>query len=109
MSVAVRPPIEPGGSEHSRLTDEDRSGVRVGTRWKPAPRTPAGKVLASGRSARYDAQNPASARESLLTEGGLRPALRMLARRSAVPVELHIGTDSRYPPPVEVAAYCVVS
>jgi signal transduction histidine kinase len=44
-----------------------------------------------------------------LTEGGLGPALKALARRSAVPVELHVGTDCRYPPPVEVAAYYVVS
>ena len=44
-----------------------------------------------------------------LTQGGLGPALRTLARRSAVPVELHVGTESRYPPPVEVAAYYVVS
>jgi signal transduction histidine kinase len=43
-----------------------------------------------------------------LAKGGLGPALRTLARRSAVPVEVHIETDSRYPPPVEVAAYYVV-
>jgi signal transduction histidine kinase len=232
------------------LTDDDRSGIRVGRRWKPEPRTLAGSVLTSGRSARYDAQNPACARNSLLirdqrtrsavaspitvdghcwgaisvsrdrpfptdteqrlveftelvataianadsqvelaasrarvvaaedetrrrierdlhdgaqqrivslvldlrlvqdavpdelpavragvgravddlidvleevreisrgihpatlTEGGLGPALRTLARRSAVPVELHVGTNSRYPLPVEVAAYYVVS
>ncbi|MFG1818557.1 GAF domain-containing protein [Kribbella sp. NPDC049174] len=46
---------------------------------------------------------------SVLSEGGLGAALRMLARRSAVPVELSIGIDSRYPPPIEVAAYYVVS
>jgi signal transduction histidine kinase len=44
-----------------------------------------------------------------LSEGGLGPALRTLARRSAVPVELHVDTGSRYPPSVEVAAYYVVS
>jgi signal transduction histidine kinase len=49
------------------------------------------------------------AHPATLTEAGLGPALRTLARRSAVPVELHVGTDSRYPPPVEVAAYYVVS
>jgi signal transduction histidine kinase len=233
------------------LTEDDRSGIRVGIRWKPEQRTLAGSVVASGRSARYDARNPASAGESLfirdrrirsvvagaitvegrcwgtisvvsrarpfpadtgqrlveftelvaaaianadsqvelaasrarvvaagdetrrrierdlhdgaqqrlvslaldlrllqdsapdelpalragvgraadqlvdvlkelreisrgihpatLTEGGLGPALKALARRSAVPVELHVGTDCRYPPPVEVAAYYVVS
>jgi signal transduction histidine kinase len=46
---------------------------------------------------------------SVLSEGGLGPALRTLAQRSSVPVELHLETDSRYPPPVEVAAYYVVS
>ncbi|HWJ52523.1 MAG TPA: DUF4118 domain-containing protein, partial [Propionibacteriaceae bacterium] len=45
--------------------DDDRSGIRIGIRWQPEPRTLAGSVLASGHSARYDAQNPASARESL--------------------------------------------
>jgi signal transduction histidine kinase len=44
-----------------------------------------------------------------LSEGGLGPALRTLARRSAIPVQLHVDTASRYPPSVEVAAYYVVS
>ena len=46
---------------------------------------------------------------AILSEGGLGPALRTLARRSAIPVELHVNTTSRYPPPVEAAAYYVVS
>jgi signal transduction histidine kinase len=46
---------------------------------------------------------------AILTEGGLRPALRMLARRSAVPVALTIDTGARYPAPTEIAAYFVVS
>jgi signal transduction histidine kinase len=46
---------------------------------------------------------------TILSEGGLSSALRTLSRRSAVPVELHVNTESRYPPPVEVAAYYVVS
>jgi len=46
---------------------------------------------------------------SILSEGGVGAALRMLARRSAVPVELSVGTTSRYPPPIEVAVYYVVS
>lgn len=46
---------------------------------------------------------------AILSEGGLGPGLRALARRSAVPVELNVDTGSRYPPPVEVAAYYVVS
>ncbi|TCN41664.1 GAF domain-containing protein [Kribbella orskensis] len=46
---------------------------------------------------------------AILAEGGLGPALRTLARRSAVSVELKVETESRYPTPVEVATYYVVS
>jgi signal transduction histidine kinase len=45
----------------------------------------------------------------VLAAGGLGPAVRMLARRSAVPVDLHVRADSRLPEPVEVGAYYVVS
>lgn len=45
---------------------------------------------------------------TILSEGGLGPALRTLTQRSAVPVELHLNINSRYPQPVEVAAYYVV-
>jgi signal transduction histidine kinase len=44
-----------------------------------------------------------------LSEGGLRPALTALARRSAVPVELDVDVPARLPEPVEVAAFYVVS
>jgi signal transduction histidine kinase len=46
---------------------------------------------------------------AVLAEGGLRPALKTLARRSPVPVELDLRTETRLPAPVEVAAYYVVS
>jgi signal transduction histidine kinase len=46
---------------------------------------------------------------AILSEGGLGPALRTLARRSAVPVELDAPADSRFPAEIEVAAYYVVS
>ena len=46
---------------------------------------------------------------AILSERGLGPALRTLARRSAVPVELEVTTDARCPEPVEVAAYYVAS
>ena len=46
---------------------------------------------------------------AILSEGGLGPALRTLARRSLVPVELHVGTEARLPERVEVTAYYVVS
>ncbi|WP_432840158.1 sensor histidine kinase [Dactylosporangium sp. CA-092794] len=46
---------------------------------------------------------------AILTQGGLRPALRALARRSAVAVRLDVRVDGRLPEPVEVAAYYVVA
>jgi signal transduction histidine kinase len=45
----------------------------------------------------------------ILSEGGLAPALKMLARRSAVPVQINVHADARLPEQVEVAAYYVVS
>jgi signal transduction histidine kinase/PAS domain-containing protein len=46
---------------------------------------------------------------AILSRGGLAHALKALARRSAVPVELEVRADTRLPEPVEVAAYYVVS
>ena len=46
---------------------------------------------------------------AVLSKGGLGPALRTLARRSAVPVHLDVGTDSRFPESIEVAAYYAAS
>jgi signal transduction histidine kinase len=46
---------------------------------------------------------------AILSEGGLGPALRTLARRSPVPVQLQLETQGRLPERVEVTAYYVVS
>jgi signal transduction histidine kinase len=46
---------------------------------------------------------------SALAEGGLAPALRTLARRSAIPVHLEIGIDRRLAEQVELAAYYFVA
>jgi signal transduction histidine kinase len=46
---------------------------------------------------------------AILSEGGLGPALRALARRSAVPVELDVHVDTRLPSTVEAAAYYVAA
>jgi signal transduction histidine kinase len=46
---------------------------------------------------------------AILSRGGLERALRALARRSAVPVELDLHAERRLPGPIEVAAYYVVS
>jgi GAF domain-containing protein len=44
-----------------------------------------------------------------LAVGGLNPALKALARRSAVLVRLDIRVDGRLPDPIELAAYYVVA
>jgi signal transduction histidine kinase len=46
---------------------------------------------------------------AILSQGGIGPALKALARRSTVPVELEIAAVDRLPAPVEVAAYYVAS
>jgi len=46
---------------------------------------------------------------AILSTGGLRPALRSLARRSPIPVDLDITMDVRPAQPSEVAAYFVAS
>ena len=46
---------------------------------------------------------------AILSQGGLAPALKTLARRSAIPVELSVRAQRRLPERVEVAAYYVVA
>jgi signal transduction histidine kinase len=46
---------------------------------------------------------------AILTKAVLGPALKTLARRSALPVELDLRAEGRWPEHVEVAAYYVVS
>jgi signal transduction histidine kinase len=46
---------------------------------------------------------------AILSHGGLAPALRTLARRSTIPLELDIATEARLPEPIEVAVYYVAS
>jgi signal transduction histidine kinase len=46
---------------------------------------------------------------AVLTEHGLGPALKTLAARSPLPVEIAYVPDERLPAPVEAAAYFVVS
>ncbi|MET7395706.1 AAA family ATPase [Dactylosporangium sp. NPDC005572] len=46
---------------------------------------------------------------SILTEGGLGPALRALARRSPVPVDLDMRAGAQLPEHIEVSAYYVVA
>jgi len=46
---------------------------------------------------------------AILSKGGLGPAIKMLARRSSVPVELDLHAEGRLPEAIEVAAYFFVS
>ena len=46
---------------------------------------------------------------AILSRGGLGPAIKTLARRSAVPVDLDVDVDRRLPETAEVAAYYVVA
>jgi len=46
---------------------------------------------------------------AILEKGGLGPALRALARRAGIPVELNVRVRGRLPERAEVAAYYVVS
>jgi signal transduction histidine kinase len=46
---------------------------------------------------------------AVLSNGGLAPALRALARRAAVPVKLDLAVDGRLGEHIEVGAYYVVS
>jgi signal transduction histidine kinase len=46
---------------------------------------------------------------AVLTSGGLRPALRALARRSPVPVRLDLLAEQRLPEHVEVSVYYIVA
>jgi signal transduction histidine kinase len=46
---------------------------------------------------------------AILADGGLRPALKALARRFPVPVRLDVQVEGRLPEQTEIAAYYVVS
>jgi signal transduction histidine kinase len=46
---------------------------------------------------------------AILSKGGLGPALKTLARRCTVPVDLDLAIDRRFPDHVEVATYYVVA
>jgi signal transduction histidine kinase len=46
---------------------------------------------------------------AILETGGLGPALRVLARRATIPVDLSVQVPARLPEQVEVAVYYIVS
>ena len=59
----------------------------------------------AGRSAR----DPRGIHPVVLAKGGLRFALKTLARRCPIPVDLQVHAKERLPEPVEVSAYYVVA
>ncbi|MFB9835239.1 CHASE3 domain-containing protein [Actinoallomurus acaciae] len=46
---------------------------------------------------------------AILSKGGLRPAIKALARRAGVPVELDLNVDRRFDERLEVAVYYIVA
>jgi signal transduction histidine kinase len=68
-------------------------------------------AIAQGLGAAHDELRELSRgiHPAILSEGGLGPALKGLARRSTIPVELDVEVPDRLPELVEVAAYFVVS
>ncbi|MET7422047.1 DUF4118 domain-containing protein [Dactylosporangium sp. NPDC005555] len=46
---------------------------------------------------------------AIVSQGGLGPAARTLARRSGLPVDLRLDVDRRLPERIEVAAYYIIS
>jgi PAS domain S-box-containing protein len=73
-------------------------------------RTELSTIAAGLRDALTDLQKVSrGVHPAVLSKGGLAPALRTLASRSAIPIDLDITTEARLPEPVEVAAYYVAS
>jgi signal transduction histidine kinase len=46
---------------------------------------------------------------TILPVAGLGPALRALARRSNIPIDVDVSLDERLPEPIEAAAYYIAS
>lgn len=102
------------GAQHRLLSvsmqvQEARAAARDGA---AATRVPAQLDLIAGelREAIRELRELARGiHPSVLTSEGLDPALRALARRSPIPVDLRADLDARLPGPVETAAYYVVA
>jgi signal transduction histidine kinase len=69
-----------------------------------------GNAVTSANDALHEVQEIARGiHPAVLASGGLRPALRALARRSPVPVRVDVLAEQRMPEHVEVSAYYVVT
>ena len=127
-----------GAGRGDRLAGADRRRCRPGPppdRAGPARRRPAAAGLPGAAAARGAGRDAARAwrgnstdavaeaagaldelREiargihpAILAERGLAPALKTLARRSPIPVDLQVHVTERLPEPVEVSAYYVIA
>ncbi len=89
IALTLRSSVEPVSPEIARLLDEIASGIE--------------EVLHELRELAHGLSPP------MLAEGGLRPALKGLARRAPIPVQLEVQVPHRLPERIEVAAYYVVA
>jgi signal transduction histidine kinase len=80
---------EPVPPEIARLLDEMASGIQ--------------EVMQELRELANGLRPP------MLSEKGLKPALKVLARRAPLPVQLQVRVSYRLPEPIEVAVYYVVA
>jgi signal transduction histidine kinase len=116
--------VEAGDAERRRLERDLHDGaqsrlVAVALLIKSAQKRAVGDATMAGLLERAHAELQTSLGElrelargihpAVLTDRGLEPALRTLADRVPVPVSLDADVADRLPPPVEIAAYFVVS
>jgi signal transduction histidine kinase len=91
---------------------ELRLAQSVAPAWLPELETEIGRVAGELNAVVADLREIAQGiHPAILSDGGLRPALRTLGRRAAVDIEVNVDVDPipRLPEPIEVAAYYVVS
>jgi signal transduction histidine kinase len=85
--------------------------ARALLRKSPDAVAPAAVELAEGLAAVSDELREIARgiHPTILSEAGLGPALRALARRSTLPIEVDVRIEGRFPKEVEAAAYYVAS
>jgi signal transduction histidine kinase len=84
----------------------------AGSAWLPEVETEIGRLAGELNAVVADLREIARGiHPAILSDGGLRPALRTLGRRASVDIEVKVDVDPipRLPEPIEVAAYYAVS
>jgi signal transduction histidine kinase len=121
--AASRRRIVAAGDEARRRIERDlHDGIQqrliaLGFHARAMTRRPAGELpgiaadLAEGLKDTADELREVSRgiHPTILTEAGLGPALRALARRSDIPIDVDVSLDERLPAPIEAAAYYIAS